>query len=66
MKINTQIRKEIWDKYSDLEFLIRDLKGIVQNDIELSEKDLKIHIDLTNKAIIDLHELSVLIQRQCR
>ena len=66
MKINKEIRKEIWDRYSDLEFQIRDLKGIVQNDIELSEKDLEIHIQLTNKAIIELHELSVMIQKECR
>lgn len=66
MKISQEVRKFIWDRYSDLEFQIRDLKGIVQNDIELSEKDLELHKELTNKAIIELHELSVLIQRQCR
>ena len=43
MKINQEVRKFIWDKYCDLEFQIRDLKGIVQNDIELSDKDLEIH-----------------------
>lgn len=65
MKIKKEVRKEIWDRYCDLEFLIRDLKGIVQNDIELSDKDLEIHKELTNKAIIDLHELSVAIQKEC-
>lgn len=66
MKISQEVRKFIWDKYCDLEFQIRDLKGIVQNDIELSDNDLELHKELTNKAIIELHELSVLIQRQCR
>ncbi|MEG2289578.1 MAG: hypothetical protein RSC24_06385 [Clostridium sp.] len=57
MKIDNQKRKEIWDAYCDLEFKLRELKTIVQNEIEIKEEELIQHTNATDSII---HKLAVL------
>lgn len=58
MKISNEKRKEIWDNYSKAEFMLQNLKAIVQNEMELTDDDICDHFskscDLSD-LIMDLY-----------
>lgn len=62
MKINYNDRKQIWDKYTELETQLRFVKGIVQNPIDITNDMLEEHLDITSKLIGSLEELHIMIK----
>lgn len=62
MRINDNDRKQIWDKYTELETQLRFVKGIVQNPIDITNDMLEEHLDITSKLIGSLEELHIMIK----
>jgi hypothetical protein len=66
MKISNEMRKVIWDAYEEVEFKLKNLKSIVQNESEITDEELQQHaIDSSDLAdiIIGLHND---IARNCK
>lgn len=59
MLYNAKFRSDMWDKYTEIQNKIQDLKGIVQNPMEIKAADLvqqkKIGVEIKN-AIDELQE----------
>jgi hypothetical protein len=49
-------RKLIWDKFSESDYKIQNLKSIVQNPVEISQEDLSEWNNMMNCFISDLIE----------
>ena len=64
MKINYNDRKQIWDKYTELETQLRFVKGIVQNPIDITNDMLEEHFNITSKLIGSLKELHIMIKNK--
>ena len=59
MLYNAKFRSDMWDKYTEIQNKIQDLKSIVQNPMEIKAADLvqqkKIGVEIKN-AIDELQE----------
>lgn len=62
--LNDLFRKEIWEEYRDLECRLRDLKGIVQNPIDINEDMMKQHNELTSKIADQLNDINLRIRNR--
>lgn len=55
-------RRIIWDRISDLSLDIKDLRGIVQNAMTISEEDLTAWSDKMNRLINNLKNMDINIK----
>lgn len=54
-------RKLIWDKLSESDYKIQDLKSIVQNPMKISQEDLSEWNNMMNYFIGDLIEIQNIV-----
>lgn len=66
MKINNEMRKVIWDAYEQVEFKLRNLKSIVQNEMELSDIDISVHKVETKDLVEIINGLHNDVVRNCK
>lgn len=66
IKISNEMRQVIWEAYGEVECKLRFLKGIVQNEMELSEEQLKEHEDYTNEVTGLIDGLHNDVVRNCK
>lgn len=66
MRISENKRRKVWDSYEMAEFELRELKSIVQNDIEISISDLEFQKNLTDKLITELKNIQKYIEDNCK
>lgn len=58
MVLEDWFRKSIWDDYCELEFILKELKGLVQNPIDITEEVTTRHKEITNIFIEKLIKLN--------
>lgn len=58
LTIGDDSRREIWDKYIELEYQLQNLKSIVQNPVPLSIEDLECHRNTTDSVASALYDLN--------
>lgn len=66
MRISEIKRRKAWDSYEMAEFELRQLKSIVQNDVEISGVDLEFQKNLTDKLIGELKNIQKYIEDNCK
>ena len=65
MKINNEQRRKIWDNYCKAEFMLQNLKSIVQNEGEIVDEELGDHYRMTQDLIGMLNDLHNEIVDSC-
>lgn len=58
MVINSEDRKDLFDKFVGLEFRVSTLKGIVQNEMDITEDILLEHSRIVQSIMGDMSKLS--------
>lgn len=66
MRISEDKRRKVWNSYEMAEFELRELKSIVQNDVEISISDLECQKNLTNKIMGRLKGIQKYIEDNCK
>ncbi|EGT3620728.1 hypothetical protein FJ641_15295 [Clostridium perfringens] len=57
IKLNEKTRKELWDEMVKVEFKIKELKGIFQNEIPITEQVIIQFVDGIQDAMNELAEV---------
>lgn len=63
-KFSNELRKEIFDRLGNIEFLILDLKSLVQNEMPIVEKDIEEYSKKNNVIISELNDIQKIISSE--
>lgn len=61
-KYTEQVRKDVWDKLTECEFTIKSLKGIVQNEMEVTEDDRRKWIAMKENLVKTLDKIQLKLE----
>lgn len=62
--LNELFRKEVWEEYRDLEYQIRELKTIVQNEMDITEEEMHKHNLTTDRVASQLNDINLRIRNR--
>jgi hypothetical protein len=65
MKINNEKRRKLWDDYCKAEFILKNLKSIVQNEGEIIDEELGNHYGMTQDLIGMINDLHDEVVNSC-
>lgn len=63
MMYNSKFRSDMWDKYTEVQNKVQDLKSIVQNPSDVTDEDLEQQRKIGNEIIYKLQELQIRLEQ---